>query len=220
MSISCTFLATVYKHWCDLDHSNRGSGITPSNSYFCSPWALHCWTPGPVCSLLSNLFIFTITFTSSRTITIYHIHDSLIRQAHIVFQIVDLAKNKALKTINHTGINIWLEFIDDKPLNLENRWKVTQSQIANFSFHLKKCLVKHFHSSSPVRAHLAMTAVLTPHPECPPGPEPVELLQGALVKVLLHPACLVIHIHVHQGKGGIEMLHSNKYILEPSSQGL
>ena len=54
-----------------------------------------------------------------------------------------------------------------------------------------------------------MTGVLTPHPECLPGPEPVELLQGALVKVLLHPACLVMNIHVDQGQGGIEMLHSN-----------
>ena len=68
---------------------------------------------------------------------------------NIVFQICNLAKNKVLKTINHTGINLWLEFIDDKSLNLENCWKITQSQIAYFSFHLKKCLFRTFFSHHP-----------------------------------------------------------------------
>ena len=65
-----------------------------------------------------------------------------------------------------------------------------------------------------------MTAVLTPHPECLPGPELVEPLQRVLVEVLFHSPSLLMHIHVDQGQGGIEMLHSNCYILKPLSESL
>ena len=65
-----------------------------------------------------------------------------------------------------------------------------------------------------------MTGVVTSVPECSPGPEPVELLQRVLVEVLFHSPSLLMHYHVDQGQGGIEMLHSNCYILEPLSQSL
>ena len=65
-----------------------------------------------------------------------------------------------------------------------------------------------------------MTGVAASIPECPPGPEPVELLQRVLVKVLFHSPGLLMHIHVDQGQGGIEMFHSNCNILEPLSQSL
>ena len=65
-----------------------------------------------------------------------------------------------------------------------------------------------------------MAGVAASVPECPPGPKPVELLQRVLVKVLLHSPSPLMHINVDQGQGGIEMLHSNCYILEPLSQSL
>ena len=65
-----------------------------------------------------------------------------------------------------------------------------------------------------------MAGVAASIPECPPGPEPVELLQRVLVEVLFHSPSLLMHIHVDQGQGGIEMLHSNCYILKPLSESL
>ena len=69
-------------------------------------------------------------------------------------------------------------------------------------------------------AHLTMAGVAASVPKCPPGPEPVELLQRLLVEVLLHSPGLLKHIHVDKGQGGVEMFHSNCYTLKPLSQSL
>ena len=77
--------------------------------------------------------------------------------------------NKVSKASHNTGINLWFEFIDTKTFHLENLREITKSQIAYFSLHLKSTCLKMDWALS--TAHLTVTVVSTPNPECLPGPE-------------------------------------------------